>query len=96
MQTLTKNQPKRQNNLSLTWVKHLPQGDEEALKKFSDALAVSDLVLKRLASILEEKINCREVFKEEDYKEPSWAYHAADRNGYVRAMTEVLNILKGT
>lgn len=46
-----------------------------------------------LREILLDKINEKETFKEADYDNPSWAFLAADRNGYNRALNEVLNLI---
>lgn len=82
---------KQASDLSVLWTKHLK--DEEERKKFKDYVLTSNGVLNRLETILKDKMEMREVFKEEDFKSNSWAYEAADRNGYNRALIEVLNII---
>jgi len=52
------------------------------------------VALDRLQTILGEKIEANKVFKKEDYKSPSWAYEAADRNGFVRALQTVIDLLE--
>ncbi len=71
------------------WFMDLPKDQQEDFKK---QVSSSKDVLEKLESILKTKI--KEVTLSEDYDNPSWAYKQADRNGYNRALTEVLNILK--
>ena len=91
--------PKRQQtkqvlmNPSVAWTKHLR--DSESIERFRGLILGSGLVLERLAELCEEKLKSREVFKEEDYKDPSWAYRCADRTGYTRAFREIITLLKG-
>lgn len=71
------------------WFMDLPKDQQEGFKK---QVSSSKDVLEKLESILKTKI--KEITLSEDYDNPSWAYKQADRNGYNRALTEVLNILK--
>jgi hypothetical protein len=71
------------------WFMDLPKDQQEDFKK---QVSSSKDVLEKLESILKTKI--KEITLSEDYDNPSWAYKQADRNGYNRALTEVLNILK--
>jgi hypothetical protein len=71
------------------WFMDLPKDQQEGFKK---QISSSKDVLEKLEKIIKEKI--KEVVLSEDYDSPSWAYKQADRNGYNRALTEVLNILK--
>jgi hypothetical protein len=75
------------------WIKHLRT--EEEIQKFTQVVLGSSLVLDRLGVILDGKLKTREVFSEEDFKNPAWPYEAADRNGYRRAVKEILTLLKG-
>lgn len=79
--------------LSVLWTKHLR--DKEEIKRLTEFVLSSTPVLDTLAGILERKMQENEVFKKEDYKDPSWAYACADRNGYVRALTEIVTLLRG-
>jgi hypothetical protein len=67
----------------------LPKDQQEGFKK---QISSSKDVLEKLEKIVKDKI--KEVVLTEDYDNPSWAFKQADRNGYNRALTEVLNILK--
>lgn len=80
-------------NPSMAWTKHLR--DSESIERFRSLILGSGLVLERLAELCEEKLKSREVFKEEDYKDSSWAYRCADRIGYTRALREIILLLKG-
>lgn len=81
------------NKISTLWLTHIK--DKEEREKFKSYIASSSGVLERLSDIIEGKLSTREVFKEEDYKDPSWAYECADRNGYLRALNEINELLKG-
>jgi len=48
-------------------------------------------ILERLKVILEPML--RDVQPASDYDNPSWAYKQADRNGYNRAVTTVLELI---
>jgi hypothetical protein len=74
--------------MKLSWFSHLPRDQQEGFKKQINS---SRDVLERLIKILEDKQT--EVVLSTDYESPSWAYKQADRNGYDRALTEVINLL---
>lgn len=70
------------------WFMDLSQDQREVFKR---QLSSSKDVLEKLKEIIENKR--KETILSEDYESPSWAYKQADRNGYNRALTEILNIL---
>ena len=74
--------------MKTTWFTNLPKDQQEGFKKQINA---SRDVLERLKEILEAKQT--EVVLSTDYDNPSWAYKQADRNGYDRALTEVINLI---
>jgi len=74
--------------MKTTWFTHLPKDQQEGFKK--QVLSSRD-TLERLQKILEDKKT--EVVLSTDYDNPSWAYKQADRNGYDRALTEVINLV---
>ena len=74
--------------MKLTWFNNLPKDKQEGFKKQINS---SRDVLERLQQILEAKKT--EVVLSTDYDNPSWAYKQADRNGYDRALTEVINLI---
>lgn len=71
------------------WFMDLPKDQQEGFKK--QVNSAKD-VLEKLEQIIRDKT--KEITLSDDYDSPSWAYKQADRNGYNRALTEVLNILK--
>lgn len=71
------------------WFMDLPKDDQEGFKR--QVKSAKD-VLEKLEKIINDKV--KDVVLVDDYDNPSWAYKQADRNGYNRALTEVLNILK--
>lgn len=71
------------------WFMDLPKDQQEGFKK---QISSAKDVLVKLEEIVKGKM--KDVVLSEDYDNPSWAYKQADRNGYNRALTEVLNILK--
>ena len=76
--------------INVDWVKHLKTAEDQ--QSFVDTLSGSPVV-ERLKELLKSRLKDRAVFKEVDYSNPSWAYLSADRNGYVRAITEVLDLI---
>ena len=77
--------------VNVSWIKHLKTKEDQ--QSFIDNLAGNPVVA-RLVEILEAKLAERDTFKEMDYSSPSWAYLAADRNGYTRAINEVVTLLQ--
>ena len=53
--------------------------------------AVSRPTLDKLAQMLLARMKKP---SENDYKNPAWAYYRADADGYNRALTEVLELIK--
>jgi len=74
--------------MKLSWFNNLPKDKQEDFKK--QVRSARD-VLERLEQILQEKKT--EVVLSTDYDNPSWAFRQADRNGYDRALTEVINLI---
>ena len=50
-----------------------------------------DLIFENKEQIVQNRI--KQIVITDDYDSPSWAYKQADRNGYNRALTEIINIL---
>ena len=71
------------------WFMDLPKDEQEDFKR---QVKSSKDVLEKLEKIINDKT--KEIVLATDYDNPSWAYKQADRNGYNRALSEVLNILK--
>lgn len=70
------------------WFMDLPKDEQEGFKK---EVKSAKGVLDKLEQIVNSKI--KEIVIANDYDSPSWAYKQADRNGYNRALTEIINIL---
>lgn len=70
------------------WFMDLPKDEQEGFKK---EVKSAKNVLDKLEQIVQKKI--KEIVVLDDYDSPSWAYKQADRNGYNRALTEIINIL---
>lgn len=70
------------------WFMDLPKDEQEGFKK---EVKSAKNVLDKLEQIVQNKI--KEIVITNDYDSPSWAYKQADRNGYNRALTEIINIL---
>lgn len=70
------------------WFMDLPKDEQEGFKK---EVKSAKNVLDKLEQIVKSRL--KEIVVIEDYDSPSWAYKQADRNGYNRALTEIINIL---
>ena len=75
------------------WTDNLKTEDEK--ERFEQALRNDTLVLGRLQEILDIKLTELESqeTKFEDYKDPSWAYKQAHRNGYKSGLKFVEDLL---
>ena len=84
---------KRKKGVSTQWVSHIRE--QEDRDSFKQRLVAASDVLSILRKIAKDKLKEREVFKEIDYKDSSWAYACADRNGYNRALNEIIKLIEG-
>ena len=73
------------------WTKGLEDADAHQLEA---TLQNSKRVLSRLAEVIQNKINEQDRVNTSDYDSPSWAFKAADREGYIRALKYVLLLTK--
>jgi hypothetical protein len=74
------------------WTQHL--NTQEEREEFKKTILGSTKVLDRLREILYNKVYTQESnLPTADYDSPSWAYKQADRNGYLRAHKELLDLL---
>jgi len=66
---------------------------KEDRDKVKQDIALAHNAFKRLSEILEKKyvVNTSST----EYDKASWPFYQADNNGYNRALTEVLNLIKG-
>ncbi len=70
------------------WFMDLPKDEQDGFKR---EIKSAKNVLDKLEQIVQNRI--KEIVITNDYDSPSWAYKQADRNGYNRALTEIINIL---
>ena len=73
------------------WTKGLTADEVDNVEK---TLQNSKRLLARLAEVVNNKINETDRVSTNDYDSPSWAYKAADREGYIRALKYVLLLTK--
>lgn len=64
---------------------------KEEREKVKQDIALAHNAFKRLSDILANK---RKTDNVGDYDKASWPFYQADFNGYNRALTEVLNLIK--
>ncbi len=77
--------------MKTVWFQDLKEPDRS---RFKATVEGSEKVLDKAVQILYNMIMESEKVLSADYDSPSWAYKQADRNGYVRALKDVINILK--
>jgi hypothetical protein len=75
--------------MQISWTKHLR--DPKDKERFSSAVIGAKLVLERQTEIIEdlERAATESSLSKASYDSPSWAYKAADTNGYLRALQEI-------
>jgi len=80
------------SNLSLDWVKHLP--DDESKKDFEQLVRNTTQVLSRLRSIIEEKekLLSQSELSMSDFDTPNWAYKQSFRNGKLASLKDIKNL----
>lgn len=64
---------------------------DETKDKVKNDLVRGIDAFERLQKVLEKKL--RDRVPADDYETPSWAFKQADRNGYERAIKEVLDLI---
>lgn len=72
------------------WYSSLPKAEQEEFKKL---LFGSKKVLDKLKEICYNTIHDGVMPGKADYDNPSWSHKQADRNGYLRAHQELLDLL---
>jgi hypothetical protein len=70
------------------WFMDFPKDEQDGFKR---EVKSAKNVLDKLEQIVQNRI--KQIVITDDYDSPSWAYKQADRNGYNRALTEIINIL---
>lgn len=71
------------------WYSNLPKAEQEEFKKL---VLGNRKVLDRVKEICYNTIQSGVLPSAEEYDSPSWAYKQADRNGYLRAYKEIMNL----
>lgn len=74
------------------WLKELDeQNTKDIVQLYKESRRIRERFKKMLNDILEEKNHGRTL--ESMYDSPSWAYIQADRNGYDRAIRDVIELI---
>lgn len=68
--------------------------DKDEATDIRASYAGSVVLRKRLQEMLLERIASADKSNDDDYDSPSWAYRQADKVGYKRALSEIINILE--
>ena len=76
------------------WYKHCKTQEEKV--QVQAALSEAQFVFRILDKLIQEdlRVTYKEKITKESYKDPSWAYHQADKNGEIRAYTKILKLIK--
>ena len=75
------------------WFSGAKPSDKEARERVKQDFGLAHNAFKRLADILSNKTKETAV---KDYDKAAWPFYQADTNGYNRALTEVLKLIKET
>jgi hypothetical protein len=69
--------------------------EPDAKKQMEDYFKSSPILRERLAYIVHNKIKSRnnKSISLEEFDNPSWAYKQADKNGYERALLEIIELI---
>lgn len=78
--------------MKLIWTQHLKTPEERA--KFRQTVQNSRFVLDRLIEICYNIKDEAAKSSKDDYKLTAWPYYQADKLGYQRALTEIIEILQ--
>lgn len=81
----------KQPRLKTVWFSDIR--DDTAREQFKQNVVGSKIVLDKLHKIVYNMVISGERVPVDDYDSPSWSHKQADRNGYARALREVLEIL---
>lgn len=79
--------------VATVWTAHLK--DPAQKEKFLESLQYQALtpVWQKLIEIIEQKKALKEKDRISDYDSPAWAYQQAHFNGYIQALTELLQLI---
>jgi len=77
--------------MQLDWTSGL-EGDEKI--DIENRVKRSRMILERLEHIVDKWITDEEQSSKTDYESPSWAYRAADKEGFKRALRKIKLLTK--
>lgn len=77
-------------NISTEWFHGL---NPEEQTQFTSAWRNSTYVLDRLKGIIQRQLVILDTDKEDDYNNPQWTVLRADRNGQLRMLRKIFNLL---
>ena len=79
--------------MKISWTKGL-SGDVK--KDVVQEYAASGNLRRRLEVLIQEKQSTAQktIIAKDGYETPNWAYKQADNIGYMRAMEEIINLIK--
>lgn len=78
--------------MQIKWYSHLKNKQEQ--DEFKKYIINSGKVLDRIHDLCYNMIKDSENVSSTDYDSPSWAFKQADRNGYLRAYQEMIDLVK--
>lgn len=81
----------RNSKLKTAWIAGIKDPSER--ESFSSQVLSSQKVLDKLRQIVYNKVLDGERVSVGDYDNPSWSHKQADRNGYLRGLREVIELL---
>lgn len=81
----------KHNSIPVEWIRHLKTKEEK--EAFKGAITAAQPVLDVLKNFCQRKLDEAQSVKEDDYDVPSWPYKQADKNGYQRALEDILKLL---
>lgn len=76
--------------ISVEWLYGIPPEDKD---DFAKSWANSTHVLDKLKGIIERQLKVLDVDKEDDYNNPNWPLARADKNGQIRVLRKIFNLL---
>lgn len=78
--------------ISTVFLSKVPAADKNAV---INSFVASEEVLDRIKQVLQEKLdaNTIKLLEPANYDKPAWSEYQADRIGYARALTEVIQLL---
>lgn len=79
-------------NLSSAWF--LNAKTEKEKEEVKNLVLNSSRILELISNVLNRELKELDTPSKKDYDKPSWAYYAADNNGYKRAIKKLKDIIE--